>query len=71
METKIYFIGVDVGSGSVRAALIDRSGHVVKTAVKDLQTWKPKDEFYEQSSNDVWKCCIYVIKVCLILVVDW
>ncbi|XP_046965108.1 FGGY carbohydrate kinase domain-containing protein [Vanessa cardui] len=57
-----YFIGVDVGSGSVRAALVDKSGHIIKTAVKNLQTWKPKADYYEQSSNNVWECCEYVIK---------
>lgn len=61
--SKIYFIGVDVGSGSVRAALVDEIGHIIKTSVKNLQTWKPKPDFYEQSSNDVWDCCAHVIKV--------
>ncbi|XP_045448329.1 FGGY carbohydrate kinase domain-containing protein [Melitaea cinxia] len=60
--SKIYFIGVDVGSGSVRAALVDEIGHIIKTSVKNLQTWKPKPDFYEQSSNDVWDCCAHVIK---------
>lgn len=60
---EIYFISVDVGSGSVRAALADQKGHVLETSVKVLQTWKPKVDFYEQSSNDVWDCCVYVIQV--------
>lgn len=60
-----YFIGVDVGSGSVRAALVDQTGHVLATAVRELQTWKPKVDFYEQSSDDVWNCCVFVIKVCV------
>ncbi|XP_053625302.1 FGGY carbohydrate kinase domain-containing protein isoform X2 [Plodia interpunctella] len=62
MSNKIYFIGVDVGSGSVRAALVDDKGHVVTTSVKELKTWKPKLDYYEQSSNNVWECCIFVIK---------
>ncbi|XP_023934603.2 FGGY carbohydrate kinase domain-containing protein [Bicyclus anynana] len=57
-----YFIGVDVGSGSARAALVDCNGHVIKSSVKELQTWKPKIDYYEQSSDDVWNCCEYVIK---------
>lgn len=63
MANEVYFVGVDVGSGSVRAALVDRTGHVARTSVKELQTWKPRVDFYEQSSNDVWDCCVYVIKV--------
>ncbi|XP_013194694.2 FGGY carbohydrate kinase domain-containing protein [Amyelois transitella] len=62
MSNEVYFVGVDVGSGSVRAALVDDRGHVLRTSVKELQTWKPKVNYYEQSSNDVWNCCIYVIK---------
>lgn len=63
MSENVFFIGVDVGSGSVRAALVDEKGHVVNVAVKELQTWKPKVDFYEQSSNNVWTCCVSVIKV--------
>lgn len=60
---EIYFIGVDVGSGSVRAALVDEKGHVRSTSVKESLLWKPKVDFYEQSSNDIWNSCEYVIKV--------
>ncbi|XP_026757944.2 FGGY carbohydrate kinase domain-containing protein [Galleria mellonella] len=62
MNNEVYFIGVDVGSGSVRAALVNDKGHVLKTSVKELQTWKPKVDYYEQSSNNVWECCVFVIK---------
>lgn len=68
MATDVYFVGVDVGSGSVRAALVDQTGHVLRSSVKELQTWKPKVDFYEQSSNDVWDCCVYVIKVIKVLI---
>lgn len=63
MGSEIYFIGVDVGSGSVRAALVDDKGHVVSTSVQEIRTWTPKDNYYEQSSGDIWNSCIYVIKV--------
>lgn len=63
MTEKVYFVGVDVGSGSVRAALVDEKGHVVNVAVKETQTWNPKVDFYEQSSNNIWTCCVSVIKV--------
>lgn len=63
MDRNVYFIGVDVGSGSVRAALVDSSGHILKIAVKYIKVWKPQVGFYEQSSNDIWNCCLTVIKV--------
>ncbi|XP_047021622.1 FGGY carbohydrate kinase domain-containing protein [Helicoverpa zea] len=62
MSKKVYFIGVDVGSGSVRAALVDDKGHVLNSSVKEIQTWKPKVDYYEQSSNNIWECCVFVIK---------
>ncbi|KAL4711961.1 hypothetical protein ACJJTC_011268 [Scirpophaga incertulas] len=58
----VFFIGVDVGSTSVRAALVDVNGHVLKTSVKELQTWKPKVDYYEQSSKNIWENCLIVIK---------
>lgn len=66
MSEEAYFIGVDVGSGSVRAALVDHKGHVVKSSVREIQTWKPSVDYYEQSSGDIWETCIYVIKVKLL-----
>lgn len=63
MASETLFVGVDVGSGSVRAALVDEKGHVLKSSVKELQTWKPKVDYYEQSSNNVWECCVHVIRV--------
>ncbi|XP_025837313.1 FGGY carbohydrate kinase domain-containing protein-like [Agrilus planipennis] len=57
-----YFIGVDVGTGSVRAALVAKNGKVAKAAVENLKTWNPQPDFYEQSSDDVWNCCKKVIK---------
>ncbi|XP_068629746.1 FGGY carbohydrate kinase domain-containing protein [Battus philenor] len=61
MDNQIFFVGVDVGSGSVRAALVDQNGHVLQTSVKELQIWKPEPSFFEQSSNDIWNSCGYVI----------
>lgn len=68
MSKEVYFIGVDVGSGSVRAALVDDRGHVLKASVKEIQTCKPKVDYYEQSSQDIWECCVFVIKVRVSLV---
>ncbi|KAG6448297.1 FGGY carbohydrate kinase domain-containing protein isoform X2 [Manduca sexta] len=62
MNGDVYFVGVDVGSGSVRAALVDRKGHVIRTSVQEIKTWKPKVDYYEQSSNNIWTCCLTVIK---------
>ncbi|XP_057189780.1 FGGY carbohydrate kinase domain-containing protein isoform X3 [Triplophysa rosa] len=58
------YIGVDVGTGSVRAALVTRDGHVTHTSEESLHVWEPCADHYEQSSADIWsKCCTAVKKV--------
>ncbi|XP_064624599.1 FGGY carbohydrate kinase domain-containing protein-like [Lineus longissimus] len=57
-----YFIGVDVGSGSVRAALVTSGGHVKNVSSHPLQIWNPRPKFYEQSSDNVWNACCMVVQ---------
>ncbi|XP_055603565.1 FGGY carbohydrate kinase domain-containing protein [Uranotaenia lowii] len=52
--TQNYLIGVDVGTGSVRAALITSKGQVVQSFVKPTKTWNPLPNHYEQSSDNIW-----------------
>lgn len=59
----VYFIGVDVGTSSVRAALVSEKGKVLETCIKNIETWNPNTDFYDQSSEDIWQSCIYCIKV--------
>lgn len=58
-----YFIGVDVGTGSARAGLVFENGKVVKVAERQIKIWNPQNDFYEQSSEDIWNACLYCIKV--------
>lgn len=50
------FIGIDVGTGSVRAALVARSGVILSSATKDTQTYRDKQDhrIFEQSTTDIW-----------------
>ncbi|XP_030311454.1 FGGY carbohydrate kinase domain-containing protein isoform X2 [Calypte anna] len=57
-----YYIGIDVGSGSVRAALVDEFGTVVAHAEQPIQIWEPQTDHYEQSSADIWTACCSVTK---------
>src|SRR5438552_4021768 len=49
-----YVLGIDVGTGSARAGLFDLDGNMLATAVEPIQTWKPRPDFVEQSSEDIW-----------------
>jgi FGGY-family pentulose kinase len=48
------FLGIDVGTGSVRAALFDREGVRLGLGTRPIQIWRPQDDFVEQSSDDIW-----------------
>ena len=58
-----YTVGVDVGTGSVRAALVQSDGRIVATESRPLKIWNPQPDFYEQSSDDVWEGVCSTVKV--------
>ena len=54
-------IGVDVGTGSVRAALVTIHGNILQTTSKPITVNNPQPEFYQQSSDEIWSavcCCV-------------
>lgn len=51
-----YFLGIDVGTGSARVGLFDKTGSLIAHAVEPIKTWKPQPNFVEQSSEDIWSC---------------
>lgn len=56
-----FVIGVDVGTGSARAGLFDARGSMLASAVEPIQTWRPKPDQVEQSSDDIWRAiCVCV-----------
>jgi len=51
------FLGIDVGTGSVRAAIFDASGRRLGLGVSPIQIFRPAEDFVEQSSDDIWQAC--------------
>ena len=47
-------IGVDVGTGSVRAGVFTLDGVMLGTASSSILEFHPKADFYEQSSQNIW-----------------
>ena len=41
-----HYIGIDVGTGSARACIINEEGDIVADASKDISLWKPKEGYY-------------------------
>ncbi|MDG1702303.1 MAG: FGGY-family carbohydrate kinase [Opitutae bacterium] len=60
-----YFLGIDIGTGSARAGIFDEHGQLIGHAVESIKTWKPKADFVEQSSENIWEaichCCHSVL----------
>ncbi|GBU09628.1 ribulokinase [Gammaproteobacteria bacterium] len=57
----MYVIGVDVGSGSVRAALFDQNGKKYASKSVPILQFHDQANFVEQSSNDIWENTLDVI----------
>jgi ribulose kinase len=51
--TACAFVGVDVGSASVRAGVFDRAGTELAFAVRPIQQFNPRVDVFEQSSADI------------------
>lgn len=60
---EVNFVGVDVGTGSVRAALVGKTGVVHKVHFKETKTWNPAPDHYEQSSDNIWSCICECVQV--------
>ncbi len=57
-----HFVGVDVGTGSVRAVLTDARGSPLAKAIRDIRVYNPRSDFYLQSSSEIWESVLSCIK---------
>jgi D-ribulokinase len=61
MRKPDIFLGIDVGTGSARAGLFDRSGILLGTAKADIATFYEPGDMVEQSGDDIWRAiCLCV-----------
>src|SRR5690242_14082842 len=56
------FLGVDVGTGSVRAALFDARGQRHGLGVEPIKIFRPEQDFAEHSSDDIWSATGIAVK---------
>lgn len=56
------YLGIDIGTGSVRAGLFDRGGVLRGLGVEEIQIWRPQVDFVEQSSDDIWRAVGVAVK---------
>jgi FGGY-family pentulose kinase len=65
MKNDHYFIGVDVGSFSVRAAIFSNAGVMLAQSVSPIDVYQYPGEIVEQSSDNIWNNAQKVIRQCI------
>jgi FGGY-family pentulose kinase len=58
-------LGVDVGTGSVRAGLFDLTGRCLGVGVEAIELYRPAEDFVEQSSDDIWRAAGVAVRQAL------
>ena len=58
-------LGVDVGTGSVRAGVFNLRGRMLGVGECPIEIFRPKPDFVEQSSDDIWHAAGRAIRLCL------
>ena len=60
-KVRSIYIGVDVGTASVRAAFFTEKGKYLIGTSREITVNNPAPDFYQQSSDEIWSavcCCI-------------
>ena len=62
-----FYIGVDVGTGSARAALVKQDGTLVASSTVETKTWRDDEDprIFEQSTTDIWNAISKTVKTVL------
>jgi FGGY-family pentulose kinase len=59
------YLGVDVGTASVRAAVFDAGGAMRGTGTHPIRVHRPDEDFVEQSSDDIWHACCESVRAAM------
>lgn len=58
----VYYAGVDVGTGSARAVIIDQKGNILGLSERSITRHELKENFITQSSTEIWNAICYCLK---------
>ena len=58
----MYLIGIDVGTGSARAGVFDREGHMIGAAKAEVTIWRDAGAMVEQSSDQIWAAVCQAVR---------
>ncbi len=62
MSASRMFLGIDVGTASVRAGLFDAGGRMAGSASSPIEIRRPEADFVEQSSENIWSSVSEAVK---------
>lgn len=58
----VYYAGVDVGTGSARAVVIDNSGNILGLSERPITRTELRENHITQSSTEIWDAICYCVK---------
>lgn len=61
----VYFVGVDVGTGSARACVIDTNGVILGLSERPITRHQLKPNYITQNSTEIWNSICFCVKSCL------
>jgi len=59
------FLGIDVGTNSVRVGAFNQEGQLRGKAEHRIRVWRPRPDFVEQSSEEIWGATGKATRMCL------
>lgn len=65
MSRIAYFVGIDAGTSSVRAAVFDEAGQIQGISVVPVKIYEGGGH-YEQSSSAIWQSCCQAVKTAIL-----
>lgn len=60
-----HYVGIDVGSGSVRSGVFDGDGVLLGSASSPIETYRPAPDFVQQSSADIWRAVCSAVRAAM------
>jgi FGGY-family pentulose kinase len=61
-----HYLGIDVGTQSARAGIFDSQGRMAGAGVEGFELFRPRTDFVEQSSDDIWRACGVAVRAALL-----
>lgn len=62
IDTSLFYVGVDVGTGSARAAVVDNTGSILALAERPIARQELKPNYITQSTTEIWNAICYCVK---------